>query len=438
MASSQEDATRRLAYLSGAARVSTRPEAGAVGPRAHVLGVIDAFRRLGWEVRPYIVGDSVPLSWVAGEATDRAMRSSPMKRVAADMIRLAIGAVHGPRSLRHVGQVDWVYERYAAFQALGWWFQRKGIPWILETNELCYLSATTDRKATALGPVLRYQERWAYRQCDVLVCNSQALADVIVERMAITTEKIVVLPNGVDTARMDPGKARPTRAFPGPTLGFVGQLEAWQRLDVLLDVLAELHQDGIDYHLAVVGDGSMREQWEAYAKSLGLGDRVRFVGRRPWDEVPDHIAGFDLGYLGYASTAPVRRVHTGSASTEVDDGPPEHETAAWLRSHLSPLKLYEYAAMGKPVIAAAYADAKRLLADGVPCYLFDPGNRQDLKRALRHAYQERDRWAEAGVRGRAVVVAKHSWEARVRELVACVETILKGKYGAFEAAGRRG
>lgn len=437
MTSSRQGRTGRLAYLSGAPRVSTRPEAGAVGPRAHVLGVIDAFRRLGWEVQPYIVGDTVPLSWVAGEATDRGMRTSAMKRVASDVLRLAMAAVHGPRSVWHVGRTDWVYERYAAFQALGWWFQRRGSAWILETNELCYLSATTDRKATALGPLLRYQERWAYRQCDVLVCNSQPLADVIVQRMAIPTEKIVVLPNGVDIVRMDPGKARPTRPFAGPTLGFVGQLEAWQRLDILLDVLNELRQDGIDYHLVVVGAGSMREHWEAYADSLGLGDDVRFVGRRPWDEVPDHIAAFDLGYLGYASTAAARRVGTGSSSADVDDPEEEHETAAWLRSHLSPLKLYEYAAMGKPVVAAAYADAERLFADGAPCYLFEPGNKEDLKRALRRAYQERDRWAEAGARGRAVVVARHSWDARIRELVGCVETILKAKHGAFEAARRR-
>lgn len=406
------EVNKRLGYLSGAPRVSTRPEAGALGPRTHVLGVMNAFRWLGWEVRPYIVGDRVPLKWVAGEATERAMRQSLLKRIAADLVRLGLGAVHGPLALREVGQVDWMYERYGAFQALGWWFQRKGIPWILETNAILYREATQDRSTVALSDLLRKAERWSYRQCDVLVCISQELADLIVQDIGVPRHKIVVMPNGVDTEHLDPSIACPVRFFEGPTLGFVGQLQSWQRLDLLLEAIAHLHKESIFYKLVVVGDGVMRETWEMRAASLGLAQHVRFVGRVPWEEIPNYIAGFDLGYAGAVPLS------------------------AGLM-YLSPLKLYEYAAMGKPIVAADHADARKLMADGAKVYLFEPGNREGLIRALRQAFKEREHWLKAGIRNRSVVVAKHSWESRVRNLIENVETILVEKYGTAYPARRR-
>ena len=53
-------APHRLGYLSAAPTVSTRPDAASAGPRAHILGVVNGFRALGWEVRPWIAGDRLP------------------------------------------------------------------------------------------------------------------------------------------------------------------------------------------------------------------------------------------------------------------------------------------------------------------------------------------------------------------------------------------
>jgi len=413
MPTCREKTEKRLAYLSGAPRVSTRPEAGAAGPKSHVLGVIRAFERLGWEVRPFIVGDRVPVTWVRGEQTVDALRRNWARRAAADVFRLGMGWLNGWRAWKEIGPVDLAYERYGAFQALGWWFQRQGIPWILETNALLYLEATKDRGTVALGQLLKAHERWAYRRCDVLVCISQVLADLIIREVGISTDKVVVLPNGVDVERMNPANARPRRFFEGPTLGFVGQLQPWQRLDLLLDALAALWAEGIGFYLVVIGDGVMRTTWESKAIALGLSERVRFVGYVPWNEVSDYIAGFDLGYTG------AMPLSAGAM-------------------YLSPLKLYEYAAMGCPIVAAAYADAQRLMDDGVAVYLFKPGDREDLQRALRQAYAERSLWVQKGMLSRVVIVEKHSWEVRVRDLIRRVESILEAKYGTPYPARRHG
>jgi hypothetical protein len=100
---------RRLGYLSGAPRVSTRPEADLSGPRTHVLGVIRAFESLGWQVTTFIVGDRVPAGWVVGRQTESALRSCWLIRLGADVFRAAIGVVNGWRAVREIGDVDWVY-----------------------------------------------------------------------------------------------------------------------------------------------------------------------------------------------------------------------------------------------------------------------------------------------------------------------------------------
>jgi len=361
-----DSARKRLAYLSGAPRVSTRPEAGAAGPRSHVLGVMRAFERLGWEVRPFIIGDRLPVAWIQGEQSAAALRGSWIRRAAADVVRLWMGWLNGWRAWKEIGPVDLVYERYGAFQALGWWFQRRGIPWILETNAMLSREATKDRGTVALGRLLRAHERWTYRRCDMLVCISEALADLVVHEMGIPAEKIIVLPNGVDVDHFDLEKARPNRFYEGPTIGFVGSMQVWKQ----------------------------------HAGEVGLAEQVHFARYVPWDEVPAYIAGFDLGYAGAVPLA----------------------AGVMYRS---PLKLYEYAAMGKPFVAAAYADAESLVADGARGYLFAPGNLEDLKRALRQAFADRSSWPAYRAPTRAAIIEKHSWEARVQELIGRAQSLLR-------------
>ncbi len=405
--------TRNLAYVSGAPRVSTRLEAAASGPRAHVLGVIGAFERHGWKVRSYIVGDRVPLQWVVGEKSERILRASAFKRVLADLTRFSLGIANGWRAHQELKGASWVYERFGAFQSLGWWFQRAGVPWILETNELYYINAANDRRTTSSPKLLKAHEKWAYQQCDALVCISKSLADLVIEEAGINPQKIIILPNGTDTIRFDPDKVNPKRIFQDATIGFVGHLSAWQRLDILIEALAELRRETIFLNLLVLGDGPMREAWEALSIKLGLSKHVKFVGRVPWSSVPGYIAGFDLGYSG-----------------------PVPLTAGAM--YLSPLKLYEYAAMGKPIIAATYDDILRLNKDNVPCFLFKPGDKADLKNSLRQAYGMRSQWQSMGIQAREVITKNHSWDARVQQLIAHVESILEAKYGTPYPTRRTG
>jgi glycosyltransferase involved in cell wall biosynthesis len=389
-----------LGYLSGAPRVSTHFNAEAAGARAHVLGLIKAFEGLNWEVKPFIVGDRVPQKWVM-KGSEQTLSSGFFPTLAADLVRLVMNVVNGQQAWRELqGQVDWVYERFASLQSLGQTFKRHGVPWILETNGPFFYEAKTERKSLVLTGPARWVEIRAYQQCDVLVCISEVLKEIVVREASIPPEKVVVVPNGVDTAFFDPEQHKPKYLFEDFTIGFVGGLLAWQGLDLLLEALHDLRAEGMNMSLVVMGDGPMQPVWEAQAQQLGISTNVMFVGRKPWQEVPQYIAGFDVGYSGQVQLQAQKMYH-------------------------SPLKLYEYMAMAKPVVASAFEDAQRVIRDRETGFLFQAGSKDDLKRALVGVYQCRDVLPEMGRRAREEVVANHSWRDRMQTMIDRVEQILK-------------
>lgn len=392
----------RLGYLSAAPRISTHPDAEISGPRSHILGFIQAIETLGWEVKPFIMGDRVPRTWVT-KKSEQAISGSFVRALALDLVRFVLGATNRRQAWREMGgQVDWVYERFAPFQSLGRVFKQHGIPWVLETHAPLFYEAKTERKTTVLNGLARRLEVQAYRECDALVCVTEALKEIVVRESGIPVEKVVVIPNGVDIESFDPKRHEPKRMFAGFTVGFVGRLYAWHGLDLLLEAIHDLRTEGLDLSLVVVGDGLMRMEWETQSQKLGIASNVAFVGQVPWSEVAQYIAGFDVGYTGQIQLQVGKMYH-------------------------SPLKLYEYMAMAKPVIASAFEDAQRMIQEGKTGFLFEPGNKEDLKHALSCAYQAKEQLSAMGQQAREVVVAQHSWVARIKTMIVGLEQILGTK-----------
>ena len=397
-----------IGYLSAGPRVATRLDAEQTAARAHVLGVIGAYRTLGHTVKEYIVGDRVP-SYISGSGSERFVTGNPIRTFAVDLTRLALGSFHAYGAWRELGTgVDFVYERLATMQTLGQRFARANIPWILESNTLYFREAKQDRQGIVLQNLARKRELWAYRQSTLIVAVTHNLRELILEAAQVPPDKVVVIPNAVEPDRFDPAAHAPKRLFEAFTIGFVGALYAWQAIDLLLEVLQQLKHEGLTVALVVVGDGQMLEQWRDYARRLGLADRVRFVGRVPWDEIPGYIAGFDLCFSGHKIT----KAHP------LTESPLNGERS---KVYMSPLKLYEYMAMAKPVLASDFEDTARVLIEDETGFLFSPENQADLKRAVRKVWNARERLHQVGAAARAEVLAKHSWQQRIKDLLQILE-----------------
>lgn len=379
-------------YLSGAPRLSTRPTTESLGPRSHMLGVINAFRRSGVDLDEFIVGDSAPTAMHSPGSEARFSSSWP-RVLAADVLRLAYRTVSRRRLARVArrGPYDFAYERYALFQELGSVVRRRTSAfWILEVNALLALEATSERRATTSRRLARTAERRTLRSADLIVAVTAALAEQIREVHGIDPDRIVVIENGVDGAR--PRTDTRTTSDAGTRVGFLGTLYKWQSVDRLIRVLDDPRiPPEVTVHIA--GAGPELEQLEAQVHERRMEGRVEFLGRLHPDAVPGFLADVDLCYAGHVS----------------ENG-----------AYFSPLKLWEYLAAAKPVIATRHEATDRLEASGYAVRCFD-GSDDDLAAVLHESLAAKGQLSSVAEERREAVLREHSWESRIRPLFDIIE-----------------
>ncbi len=122
----------------------------------------------------------------------------------------------------------------------------------------------------------------------------------LVEQLGVSRSRITVQHNGVDQESFrlrDKREIRSRLNLPPDTqiIAYVGNLAAVKGPDVLVDAFARLVPDIRRHTLLVfVGDGPMRSGLELAVRERNLTDRVRFVGRRLHDEIPEWISAADV------------------------------------------------------------------------------------------------------------------------------------------------
>lgn len=128
-------------------------------------------------------------------------------------------------------------------------------------------------------------ERWLMKNTDTVVVSAGSVRDFYVDQIGADPSKIEVIYNAVDWAQLQTTASReavraeinvPANA---PVAGIIARLTEQKAHTHLFQAMAST--PGLDQmHLVVVGDGHLRADLERLAVSLGIGDRVRFLGAR--------------------------------------------------------------------------------------------------------------------------------------------------------------
>ncbi len=133
--------------------------------------------------------------------------------------------------------------------------------------------------------------RFAARRAAALIAVSQALKDAMAA-LAIPSEQITVLRNGVDLVAFRPGDRQAMRAklqLDGRTLLSVGHLIERKGHEITIAALSRLP----GYTLLIAGEGPERQRLDALAVRLGVKDRVRLLGAVPHGELRDYYVAAD-------------------------------------------------------------------------------------------------------------------------------------------------
>ncbi|MCX8114122.1 MAG: glycosyltransferase, partial [Burkholderiaceae bacterium] len=135
--------------------------------------------------------------------------------------------------------------------------------------------------------------RWASARANASIAVCQALSDEL-ERLGADPARLIVLRNGVDLERFRPLDRAACRErlgiAPGPTLLSVGYLIERKGHHLVIEALARLP----NFQLLIVGTGPERAALESLAASLGVSERVRFVGAVPQPELAAYYSAADV------------------------------------------------------------------------------------------------------------------------------------------------
>jgi glycosyltransferase involved in cell wall biosynthesis len=240
---------------------------------------------------------------------------------------------------------DCLYERYNLFLPAGIWLKRKyKLPMLLEVNAPIF-EERARYDGLALKGLARWSQAYTWKAADYVLPVTQVLGDIVAS-YGVPRERIVVIPNGINASQFSSAPetqaAKTALGLDGNiVLGFTGFVRDWHGLDKVISMIAN-DPPTSSRHLLVVGDGPARAALEAQADALNIRHRVSFTGVIGRDEVARYVAAFDIALQ--------------PAVVE----------------YASPLKLFEYLALGKAIIGPAQPNLMEILTDGQNAVLFDP------------------------------------------------------------------
>jgi glycosyltransferase involved in cell wall biosynthesis len=231
-----------------------------------------------------------------------------------------------------------------------------------------------------------------------IVVSSPPLAEHAAELQPFR-DKCVVVPFGIDRRPLEatPDIAARVEALkaetPGPRLLFIGRLVPYKGVDVLLRAMAD-----VDATAWIVGSGPLRDQLEADAARLGVASRVQFLGGLPDAEVVARLHACDVFVLPSVTHA---------------------ETFGMVQ--------LEAMACGVPVVSTSVRSGVPWVnQQGQTGLVVEPGNADELARALRMLIADPGLRRRLGEAGRARVASDFTLEAMASQTAALYRDVTQG------------
>jgi glycosyltransferase involved in cell wall biosynthesis len=363
------------------------------GQAVHIDELIAALRSLGHEVRVVSPrGDDAKrmgskLGWAH-------WLKAALPKAVYELLELSYSVVALARLAHAVREFrpDVIYERYNLFLMAGLMARRCfGLPLLLEVNAPLVFERTRFG-GLALTRIARWSERTVWRGADRVLPVTRVLAQHILAA-GVNDDRVTVIHNGVNEAHFagsqDRAGAKAQFGLSGRlVLGFVGFIREWHGVDRVIRWMGAASAPA-NVHLLVVGDGPARTALERLAQQHGLADRVTFTGVVARARMPQYIAAFDVALQ--PAVVP----------------------------YASPLKVFEYLALGKPIVAPRQPNIEEILDDGANALLFSPDDPGGLAAALERIVNDANLRTALGANALATIRARGlTWTDNAKRVLA--------------------
>jgi len=322
-------------------------------------------------------------------------------------------------------KVDVIYERYGAFQVGPLLSRLLRIPLVIELNgivedEVKVMRASA-RNESLFSAIRRLPDKigicgqLSYRLNKMIFNSAQGIIVVTVgikkflmSEFNVPAERIVVVPNGSNIELFRPMKTSDCQAYLGLLndcnyVCYVGSFESWQGLKYLIDAAPLILREILKVKFLLVGGGPSYEDdnlIKTWVDDLGLNNQVIFRGRVPYKKVPIYINASDV------CVAPFIKKRNE-------------------RCGLSPLKIMEYLACGKPVVASDLEGVKELLKKSGGGMLVPPESSKQLANAIVTLLRNNELRHRMCEKARKYAVAHLNWKNSAEKILRTMKKVKK-------------
>ena len=243
---------------------------------------------------------------------------------------------------------------------------------------------------------------------DYIVVVSEGISKNLKANLKNTVNKISVIENGADTEIYFPRD----RLESCITLGldpekryivFSGRFQKWQGLETLVESAAEVAQKLPEVRFLLIGDGPMLKAIDAQISELNLRSRFILPGWQPPNKLSLYLGASEICVAPYSPLAALN-------PSELKNG------ASSVLMKCSPLKIFTYMAMGKPIVASGFCDGGQRLKEANTGISFEPGNANELSQALLTVLNDKSLSEKLGKNALISVRQKHTWSKVAKDI----------------------
>lgn len=290
---------------------------------------------------------------------------------------------------------EFIYERGSYLQLSGLRSaQKNNIPHILEINSpLVEERRTLANRSLFEGKAAEIEKLQLTMTTKVNVVST-ALREYFINKYSVDKNKFIVTPNAVNPNRIviDENKINKLRSELSLenkiTIGFVGSFFKWHGLDILIRSFEILSRQYPDLRLLLVGDGENLSSLKKIVANLEIASKILFTGQIHHYEIFNYIELMDIAVLA---------------------------DSHW---YGSPVKIFEYAALGKPVIAPDNIPVKDVMTDGEDGLLVEP-TIEDCTAKIKIFIDNPDFRKRLARNFQTKVLDRYTWENNVKSILRC-------------------
>ncbi len=291
---------------------------------------------------------------------------------------------------------DWLFAYVLSFCKTDYAFEINGL--------LCFeglVRGHFGQGSRAHRAFARIEDR-VIRRATKIVCVSQGMKDYCIEHGA-DAGRILVAENAAEAEVFHPGVVKAKIDIPAGNLvvGWMGSFDSYHGMDDLIEIAEYLKGKGTtDISFLVIGGGKRKEQLQRRIVEKGLAECFVFCGALAWKQVPSHMANADL-CLSLDRRTPENLDYRNTIG-------------------VTTIKVYEYLALGKPVLAHNLGNARRFFEDrqiGWACDI-EP---DAVAQKILEISGDRERIAGYAANAARVSAATYTWARTTAKIVAFLE-----------------